>query len=189
MTRWEKIKYRLWGQYISLDFFKINKIAKELYTGMNKALARGYLGSEMEKKMLGDLRGNMKSRIEGRKSKEEEHITREWKMDRCWSTIVDANLSVLKLGTEADQQTMMQQFVVRLDTIQSLKIYEKNDNSKEDGKITKRNVNEYVVLQRGMIDGSLGEWKLWGVLKPNDMTSVKQDWLKDQRIKNGGLIE
>jgi len=40
-----------------------------------------------------------------------------------------------------------------------------------------------------MIDGSLGEWKLWGVLKPNDMTSVKQDWLKDQRIKNGGLIE
>lgn len=161
----EKFKYALTGWW-KFDVFSSASIAKALYLQMYQGLAKGdaeALKGVVKKDMLSSL----VSRIESRGRETTEWTLERWiKNPRC----VAYQVALIDPNRPKWRQSWMQQAVVVMESEQSLvRKRQGKAEKKEQGK-----VKEYVVIQKEVIDGVDGKWRIWGTTKATTLEDVRK---------------
>ncbi|KAF4548521.1 Hypothetical protein D9617_27g044880 [Elsinoe fawcettii] len=181
-----RMRYRLF-EWWDFEMWKVPGVAKGLYEEMYKRLADGEVG-KLEGKVKSDLMGSLKGRVasRGRQMGTEWRLVRYMRRPRCVGYSVVAPSPE---GKAAWEQTFLEQAVVELESLQSVKRTKKVADGKggkevkdvsegpkgEDGWPEPSKVREYVVLQKSIVDGRPGKWQIWGMARPTSVADVKAE--------------
>lgn len=155
---------------------KIPSIAKSLYKEMYTAFAAGDL-TPVRSKLCENITMVLESRIAARNP----NTAVTWTLHQQLSEPRTMSHKYMPLDLESSDKTKattLQQAVVRLHTVQSLKMVKKvragnkTMEVEEEGSNPPTEVIEYFVVQRTMKYGKLGEWMIWGTTTESDIRKI-----------------
>lgn len=139
--------------------------ARKLYEKMYTAFASGDVGT-LKKVCEEGLLASFRTRINARPSKE----SLQWTLHKYVSSPRIVSTNVVKLEIE---KSALCQVVVKIKSVQSL------ERTPADGLASdmtqEKKMVEYVVLQRMMLKGKEGDWKIWGTIEESKVEDVLGD--------------
>ncbi|KAI5204891.1 hypothetical protein E4T42_03018 [Aureobasidium subglaciale] len=161
---------------------KIPSISKDLYTEMYTSFSQGNLAPIMPK-LCENIAQSLEARIHARGP----NTGMMWSLHQWLAEpkVVSHKYMPMSLEDNKDktQQTTIQQVVVRMQSLQSLKMVKKvklggkvvEVMDEQSSQASPKAVTEYLVVQRLCKRGNMGDWMIWGTTTESDPNEALAD--------------
>ena len=162
-----------------LEFFKVVKVARKLHGDMYRAVIGKSLKSPSDKQQ--DILQVKKLCVEGLR----DHLVKlinDRPVNQCARWEIKSVLPHITTRVVSNRVTrlprdssILRQIVVRIRSLQRIQrreLLEVGHNVMAKGTKDWEEMNEYLVLQRRIVDGQLGQWKIWGTVEESSYERV-----------------
>lgn len=184
----EDMKALSWSQWLKYRFFVHNdyqlfelpSIAKRLYQEMYERFADGTI-DRMQPRMAESIYASLSSKVARRSP----NSRVQWKLHKYvgYPWLVSYRQTVLSTTEPQHMRSTIQQAVVRIKSMQSLKKYKKVrqksgatvEELEEGSTPDAKPVMEYFVIQKMTKKGYPGPWKVWGTTTETTWDVIKEE--------------